>query len=136
MSAAAPGLRLGILAPGYPSGAPGDYRGIFVQEMARQLEARGHRVCVVTSRLLPDDPPLQIVGDAEQVHRFGFWSEGRHLIEYRRIPLARTTSYLYAARRLARRAFADFQCDLVHSHFLVPMGLVGVWTARIKTEIW
>jgi glycosyltransferase involved in cell wall biosynthesis len=123
-------LRIGMLAPGYPSGAPGDYRGIFVQLLTHRLKARGHRVCVVTSRLLPDDAPFQQVDDAEEVHRFGFWSEGRHLVEYRRIPIARTLTYLASARRQALRAFAAFGCDLVHSHFFVPMGPVGASVSR------
>jgi len=130
MSGRGAGLRIGMLAPGYPSGDPGDYRGIFVEQMVRHLKARGHRVCVVTSRLLPGDPPLRRVDEAEEVHRFRFWSEGRHLVEYRRIPPLRTATYLVAASQRARRAFAEFQCDLVHSHFLVPMGLVGALAAR------
>jgi glycosyltransferase involved in cell wall biosynthesis len=119
-----------MLAPGYPSGATGDYRGIFVQLLAHRLKARGHRVCIVTSRLLPGDEPFRRVDDAEEVHRFGFWSEGRHLVEYRRIPVARTLTYLASAWRRARRAFAAFGCDVVHSHFFVPMGPVGAVVSR------
>ena len=48
-------FRIGMLCPGYPSGAPGDYRGIFIQHMVQALKARGHRVCVLTSRIRPED---------------------------------------------------------------------------------
>ena len=119
-------LRIGMICPGYPSGEPGDYRGIFVQQLVQALKARGHRVCVLTSRIRPQDRPVLRIDDAEEIHRFPFWSEGRLLIEYPRVPaVARMLTYLASALWSGRRVFRGFGCDLIHSHFLLPTGLIG-----------
>lgn len=123
-------LRIGMICPGYPSGAPGDYRGIFVRHMVQALKARGHRVCVVTSRLKPEDRPWTRVDAAEEVRRFPFWSEGKPIIEYSRIPVARMMTYMASAAVHGYRAFRGFGCDVIHSHFVLPTGLIGAALAR------
>lgn len=123
-------LRIGMLCPGYPSGAPGDYRGIFVRHMVQALKARGHRVCIVTSRLRPEDSPLTRIDDAEEIRRFPFWSEGKPIIEYTRIPVARMMTYMASACVHGLWAFRRFRCDVIHSHFILPTGLIGAALAR------
>lgn len=118
-------LRIGMLAPGYPSGQPGDYRGIFVQQMVHYLKEQGHRVCVLTSRIQPGDEPFRKVDEAEEVHRFRFWSEGKILAEYQHIPVARMTTYLASALLAGQRVFSNAECDLIHTHFLLPTGVIG-----------
>ena len=124
-------LRIGMLAPGYPSGAEGDYRGIFVQQMVRHLKARGHRVYVLTSRIYPGDRPFQRVDDAEQVHRFRFWSEGKLLAEYKYVPVWRMLTYMASAFLKGLWVFARYRCDLVHTHFLLPTGVIGAAQAMV-----
>lgn len=127
-------LRIGMLCPGYPSGEPGDYRGIFVQQMAHHLKKRGHRLCVLTSIIRPGDPVFRRVDEAEEVHRFRFWSEGKLLIEYERIPPVRMATYMASALLTGRRIFGRFGCDVLHTHFLLPTGLIGAalggWLGR------
>jgi glycosyltransferase involved in cell wall biosynthesis len=93
--------------------------------MVHYLKAQGHRVCVLTSLIQPGDEPYRKIDEAEEVHRFRFWSEGKILAEYQRIPVARMTTYLASALLLGRRVFSQAECDLIHTHFLLPTGVVG-----------
>ena len=69
------------------------------------------------------------IDEAEEVNRFRFWSEGKLLIEYQRIPVARMMTYMASALLAGRRVFGRFGCDVIHSHFLLPTGLIGAAVA-------
>lgn len=131
MSEKAPtSLHIGMIAPGYPSGRRGDYRGVFVQNLVRHLKQRGHRVTVLTSAIFPDDPFFQQLDEEEAVHRFRFWSEGKLLAQYDRVPVLRMITYMIAGYRRALRVFGGSDCDLIHTHFILPTGVIGAGVAR------
>ncbi len=125
MTTTPPPLRIGMICPGYPSGVEGDYRGIFVQELVKSLKARGHRVCVLTSRIFASDEPYKKIDEQEEIHRFRFWSEGKLLAEYQRVPKMRMATYMLSGMAKGLRVFSSFGCDVIHTHFLVPTGVIG-----------
>jgi glycosyltransferase involved in cell wall biosynthesis len=127
-------LNIFIIAPGYPSGRPGDYRGIFIRNLVHALKNEGHRITIMTSALFKDDLPYLKVDESEEIFRFRFWSEEKPLGEYRRIPVFRMITYLVSAVRCGKRIIRNRSFDILHSHFLVPAGLIGSYLA-VKFKI-
>jgi len=118
-------LNVLFIAPGYPSGRSGDYRGIFIHNLVQALKDEGYRITIMTSAIHPEDEPYMKIDDSEEIFRFRFWSEGKPLGEYRRIPVIRMITYLWSAVRCGRRIIRHRSFDILHSHFLVPGGLIG-----------
>ncbi|HOR26535.1 MAG TPA: glycosyltransferase [Candidatus Sumerlaeota bacterium] len=117
----------------YPSRA-GDYKGVFVHDIAAALVRRGHAVHVVTPRR-PGGPARE-TRDGVHVTRYRFlgWARGTQLAELNGYPPlvlgTLVVGGLWRLRRVARRE----HCALIHAFWIVPGGfcaaLVGLLTNR------
>jgi glycosyltransferase involved in cell wall biosynthesis len=124
-------LHILIVAHIYPARS-GDYKGIFVHEIAARLSSRGHIVHVVTPRR-PGAPPSE-VRDGVAVHRFAFWGwqHGTQLGEMQGYPpLALGTLMLSGLWETWRVARAE-RSDLIHAFWVVPGGVLARAIGRLR----
>lgn len=125
-------MRVGLITHVYPR-FPGDYKGVFVADLARFLAARGHQLTVITP-LWPGAARTETM-DGVKVYRFPYWGwrRGRRLGALKGpSPLALGSllmSGIWAAVRLAGR----HNLELFHSYWVVPGGTIAVlagWLTR------
>lgn len=117
-------MRVCILCPGWP-GKVNPWNGIFIKEQATNLSNLNCDVSVVTARVFKQDPPFQEDGKIK-IHRFWFPSQRKLLAEYEKIPVVRIGFYLVSAILRALRVARKDRSDLIHAHWAIPMGFVGV----------
>ena len=105
-------------------------RAVFVQEMAHLLKQEGYRISVVTPKIYRNSRYLE-----EQkgitVYRFPFLAGDKLLIEYLKIPYLRMLLYYISGFFLTVYAVLRNRCDLIHVHWAIPTGLIGVWAGRL-----
>lgn len=92
--------------------------GVVAASLNRTLATSGHSVDVVTSRM-GDLPELEEAGDVN-VHRVHCWRRRRH---YSTAPELATT--LLPTYRTACRLIETHPPDLIHTHFVLPSGIVA-----------
>jgi len=131
-------MRILVLTTSYPA-RPGDYRGLFVQELALALVGCKHQVRVVVPH--PGrGAPAEETSEGITVERVPFpslWPQargtlfGRHgIADTLRVEPHRATDLLPALLLWTLRALDRVSGhDLVLSHWLVPGGLVGTLCA-------
>ena len=131
-------MRICMVASSYPR-YQGDIAGTFVAALAEALTGIGHHVSVVA----PADPLATAARPGMvPVTRFGYspWPQlqpmgyGKALYNDQRL---RLSSYAFALPYLLSgvlhlaRALKQWQCDLIHVHWMLPNGPVGVLAAVI-----
>ena len=92
-------------------------------DLSRHLAVRGHEVCVVT--MAYKDLPKHEIVDGVEVHRVKCLRT-KAFVCY---PWEQMT-YLIAARLFLRKHLKTHAYDVVHSHFIFPTGLLGVWLKK------
>jgi glycosyltransferase involved in cell wall biosynthesis len=102
------------------------YRGVFIKRMASQLQRRGYSIAVVTPKIYRDSPYLE-KKDGPLVYRFPFFSGNKLLIEHEKIPYIRMMLYYISGVLLTLYAVLRRRCDLIHVHWAVPTGMIGVF---------
>jgi glycosyltransferase involved in cell wall biosynthesis len=102
------------------------YRGVFIKRMAGLLERRGYSIAVVTPKIYRDSPCLEKKG-GPPVYRFPFFSGNRLLIEREKIPYLRMIMYYVSGMLLTLFVVLRRRCDLIHVHWAVPTGMIGVF---------
>lgn len=104
----------------YPS-AENDMAGCFVETFGRRIQRR-HKVVVVTPRLV-GDPPKEVRGGVE-IHRFPVWiRQPDFKYVHNRIVFL---IYFFSALLACIRLCAKHRFSLVHAHFALPSGLIGL----------
>ena len=101
-------------------------RAIFVQKMAHLLGQEGYRISVVTPKIYRNSRYLE-EEKGITVYRFPFLAGDKLLIEYLKIPYLRMLLYYISGFFLTVYAVLRNRCDLIHIHWAIPTGLIGVW---------
>ena len=131
-------MRICMVASSYPR-FPGDIAGTFIQSLADELHALDHHVGVVA----PHDPAAvsETLGPTP-VRRFPYspfanlqpmgygkaLTDDQHL---RRSAYALAAPYLVSGAAVTARAAIDWHSDVIHAHWLLPNGPIGVAAARV-----
>jgi L-malate glycosyltransferase len=102
------------------------YRGVFIKRMASLLKHRGYSISVVTPKIYEDSPYREEEAGL-QVYRFPFFSGNKLLIERKTIPYLRMLLYYLSGVFVALWVVLRRRCDLIHVHWAVPTGIVGVF---------
>jgi len=102
------------------------YRGIFVKKMATLLKEQGYEITVVTPKVYRQSRYKERQ-DGMEVYRFPFLSGNKLLIEYGKIPYGRMILYYLMGFFFALYAGFKNNCDLIHVHWAIPTGLIGVF---------
>jgi glycosyltransferase involved in cell wall biosynthesis len=101
------------------------YRGVFIKRMAGLLQQRGYSIAVVTPKIYRDSPHLE-KKEGLPVYRFPFFSGNRLLIEREKIPYIRMMVYYISGVLLTLFVVLRRRCGLIHVHWAVPTGMIGV----------
>lgn len=127
-----------ILTSSYPR-FPGDYSGVFVAELAQELEKRGVEVVV----LAPGGPGLDAfeISNGVRVYRFSYfrprqwellaygrgipWNLRRNPLLYFLLPF-----FLIGQVKALRRLVRQEKVRLVNAHWMVTQGLVAAWVRK------
>lgn len=119
------GMNILLLTSSFPEHRS-SYNGIFVLELAKYLQQRGHRVTVVTQRRF--EAPAEEEIDGIAVRRFAFSGWQRNIVwaTQSRVPVRATLSFLFQMFRTARAVIARERIDVVHCYWVIPAGFVGV----------
>jgi N-acetyl-alpha-D-glucosaminyl L-malate synthase BshA len=99
--------------------------------MVDLCKTHGYRFSVVTPRIFAQSKRIER-NRSETIYRFDFLSENRLLVDYDRIPICRMITYMLGGLLKAFHVVRHDHCDLIHAHFSVPAGLIGVIIARIS----
>ncbi len=106
------------------------YRGIFIKEMATLLQAEGYPIYVITPKIYRKSLLFENQNGIK-VYRFPFPSGNRLLIQYERIPYLRLLIYYFTGTILTLLVALKSRCQLVHVHWAIPTGLIGVFVGRL-----
>ena len=66
-----------------------------------------------------------------KVYRFPFFARNKLLIEYEKIPFFRMILYYISGSFLTIYAIFKNKCDVIHAHWAIPTGLIGVWAGSL-----
>jgi glycosyltransferase involved in cell wall biosynthesis len=106
------------------------YRAIFIKKIAHLLQQEGYRISIVTPKIYGNSPYHE-EQNGMKVYRFPFFARDKLLIEYERIPYLRMLLYYISGFFLTIYAMARNQCNLIHVHWAIPTGLIGVLAAKL-----
>lgn len=98
-----------------------------VAGLSRELVAKGHDVDLVTMRFQGNPTHENVNG--VQVHRVPCWRRVKHVCT-----APEAFSYVAAAGPVIRELLASKRFDIVHSHFILPDGLLA-WRIRQTTGL-
>lgn len=101
------------------------YRGIFIKRMAEYLNKGGYEITVVTPKIYKESRYFDGQNGIE-IYRFPFFARNRLLIEHRKIPYLRMILYYISGTVLTIYVAKKKKCALVHVHWAIPTGLIGV----------
>ena len=101
------------------------YRGIFVKKMALYLTEIGYRISVVTPKIYKKSPCFEKQSGIP-VYRFPFFAGNKLLIEHEKIPYLRMVVYYLTGLLLSANAILRSRCDLIHVHWAIPTGPIGI----------
>ncbi len=106
------------------------YRAIFVKKMAHLLQKEGYKISVVTPKIFKKSQYFEDQNGI-RVYRFPFFSRDKLLIEYRRIPYLRMILYYISGFFFTVYVMLKNQCNLIHVHWAIPTGLIGIWAGKL-----
>jgi L-malate glycosyltransferase len=109
------------------------YRGIFIKKMASLLKTDGYEVAVVTPKIYKKSCYVE-EQSGMKIYRFPFFSGNRLLIEYDKIPYLRMCFYYISGFFLTLYAFLRHRCQMIHVHWAIPTGLIGVGVAFLSRK--
>ena len=103
--------------------------------MALLLEESGCRISVVTPKIY-EKSHFAEEQEGIRIYRFPFFSGNRPLIEYEKIPYLRMVFYYMTGFFLTIYVVFRHKCHLIHAHWAIPTGLIGVLVGSIlKTPL-
>ncbi len=106
------------------------YRGIFIKKMACFLKEDGYKISVVTPKIYRDSHYFEDQGGIG-VYRFPFFAGNRLLIEHEGIPYLKMILYYISGFFITFYVMLKHQCSLIHVHWAIPTGLIGVLAGRL-----
>src|SRR4030067_1725037 len=126
-----PGFLMNILflTNAYPD-FDSSYRGIFIKKMATLLKGEGYHISVVTPKIYKRSPYFE-EQEGIKVYRFPFFARDKLLIEHNKIPYLRMILYYTTGFFLTLYAVLKNRCNVIHAHWAIPTGLIGVWVETL-----
>jgi glycosyltransferase involved in cell wall biosynthesis len=118
-----------LLTNAYPD-FPSSYRGRFIKSMAEALKGAGYAVSVVTPKIYRQSPRVEDDGGIN-VFRFPFGAGDKLLIEHEKIPYIRMMLYFITGFFTTTYVALKHRCTLIHAHWAIPTGLIGVWVGKL-----
>lgn len=118
-----------FLSNAYPD-FESSYRGIFIKKMATLLKSEGYHISVVTPKIYKRSLYFE-EQEGIKVYRFPFLARNKLLIEHNKIPYLRMILYYTTGFFLTLYAVLKNRCDLIHAHWAIPTGLLGVWVGTL-----
>jgi glycosyltransferase involved in cell wall biosynthesis len=122
-------MRILFLTNAYPD-FKDSYRGIFIKKMASLLQEEGYQISVVTPKIYKGSHYFE-EQNGIKVYRFSFFARNKLLIEYQKIPYLRMILYYVTGVFLTLYAMLKNRCYLIHVHWAIPTGLIGVWVGTL-----
>lgn len=101
------------------------YRGVFIKRMAFLLKKEGYEISVVTPKIFRDSYYFENQNGIK-VYRFPFFASNKPLIEYNKIPYFRMILYYITGFFFTIYVLIKHHCQLIHVHWAIPTGLIGV----------
>jgi glycosyltransferase involved in cell wall biosynthesis len=98
--------------------------------MAHLLQKEGYRIIIVTPKIYKNSKYSEDQNGI-RVYRFPFFARNKLLIEYRRIPYLRMIFYYVSGFLLTVYAMFKNRCNLIHVHWAIPTGLIGVLAGKL-----
>jgi glycosyltransferase involved in cell wall biosynthesis len=93
--------------------------------MASLLQEEGYQISVVTPKIYKGSHSFE-EQDGMKVYRFPFFARNKLLIEHEKIPYLRMILYYITGALLTLYAMLKNRCYLIHVHWAIPTGLIGV----------
>jgi len=109
------------------------YRGIFIKRMASLLKTDGYDIAVVTPKIYKKSRYVE-EQNGMKIYRFPFFAGNRLLIEYDKIPYLRMCFYYISGFFLTLYALIRHRCQMIHVHWAIPTGLIGVGVAFLSRK--
>jgi glycosyltransferase involved in cell wall biosynthesis len=122
-------MRILFVTNAYPD-FESSYRGIFIKKMASLLKKDGYQISVVTPKIYKGSHYFE-ERNGIKVYRFPFFARNKLLIGYKKIPLSRMILYYVTGFFLTVYAAFKNNCDVIHVHWAIPTGLIGVWVGTL-----
>ena len=98
--------------------------------MATLLRVEGYHILVVTPKIYKGSHYFE-EQDGIKVYRFPFFARDKLLIEHKKIPYLRMVLYYLTGFFLTLYAMFKNKCNLIHVHWAIPTGLIGVWVGSL-----
>jgi L-malate glycosyltransferase len=98
--------------------------------MAKLLKGEGYRISVVTPKIYKGSPYFE-EQEGIKVYRFPFLARNKLLIEHNKIPYLRMILYYTTGFFLTLYALLKNRCNVIHAHWAIPTGLIGVWVETL-----
>ena len=122
-------MRILFLTNAYPD-FDSSYRGIFIKQMASLLKKEGYEISVVTPKIFRESHYFENQNGIK-VYRFPFFASNKPLIEYENIPYLRMILYYVTGFLLTVYALMRHRVQLIHVHWAIPTGLIGVLASTL-----
>ena len=106
------------------------YRAIFIKKMAYLLKKEGYKISVVTPKIYKNSHYFEDQHGIK-VYRFPFFARNKLLIEYKNIPYLRMLLYYISGFFFTIYVILKNKCGLIHVHWAIPTGLIGVLAGRL-----
>ncbi len=98
--------------------------------MAELLRDDGYQISVVTPKIYKGSHYFEEQNEIK-VYRFPFFARNKLLIEYKKIPFIRMILYYVTGFFLTIYTVFKNKCDVIHAHWAIPTGLIGVWVGTL-----
>jgi len=122
-------MKILFLTNAYPD-FKSSYRGIFIKKMAVLLKDEGYKIYIVTPKIYKESLYFEDQ-DGIKVYRFPFLSGNKLLIEYEKIPYLKMIFYYFTGFFLSLYVSLKHRCHLIHAHWAIPTGLIGVFVGSL-----
>jgi glycosyltransferase involved in cell wall biosynthesis len=109
------------------------YRGVFIQKLASLLQEKGYQISIVTPKIYKESQYFE-EQNGINVYRFPFFAGDKLLIEYEKIPYLRMLIYYTNGFLLTMYTALRNGCNLIHVHWAIPTGLIGVWVGALMRK--
>ncbi len=90
----------------------------------------GYQISIVTPKIYKESHYFE-EQNGIKVYRFPFFAGNKLLIEYEKIPYLRMLLYYTNGFLLTMYAALRNGCNLIHIHWAIPTGLIGVWVGAL-----
>jgi len=98
--------------------------------MAHLLQKEGYKISIVTPKIYRNSPYCE-EQNGTRVYRFPFFARNKLLIEHQKIPYLKMIFYYISGFFLTIYIILKHRSELIHVHWAIPTGLIGVWAGKL-----